>query len=118
MDPTCDTPNTVNLYFAGIVRCPHCPFAGGWLVLLGAKGEAFFSILKADVNGEREIGEIIALVRANPAEAARQASLMCLTKIDKVEWLETLEDGKWVQAANLFAHRTKEKNMKAAAPLN
>jgi hypothetical protein len=118
MNSPCATPNTSKHFYCSVVRCPHCPTIGGWIVLLQTNGEAFFSLLMASPTGDTDVKTTRDVVLNKPKDAARLASEKCGIKIGQVTWLESLEDARWVQAANLYNHFHRDDAKKLQAPLN
>jgi hypothetical protein len=113
MEP-CATPNILKHFLCSVVRCPHLPSAGGWIILLQSDGTQVYSLLRATGDGQNEVQQIKDTILNDPSQAAAVASQWCGTKIDVIEWVESTEDGKWIQAANLWEHRRKDNLAKHA----
>jgi hypothetical protein len=99
----------LNHFFVTVVKCPHLPTLGGWVLLLHEEGKWCFSLLMASKDGDKDLAATRELALNKPKDAAMRASEVCGQQVDRVTWLESPEDGRWVTAANLFAHHL-EKN--------
>lgn len=88
-------------------------------MLLEMTGDMFFSILLATRTGVADVKATRDAVLNNPAKAAIIASERCGIKIGRVTWIESIEnDARWIQAANIYAHKTKNAAQIRNAPLN